>query len=62
MKYIDARTGGGLPQFLDALHRELRASDEIRLTGREWLARDDFRRDLEALLRACAVRGVRVVR
>ena len=53
MKYVDARSAGSLPQLLQSLALELRTADEIRLTGREWLAREDIRRDLEPVLRMC---------
>jgi hypothetical protein len=55
MRYVDARSAGVLPALLLALEDELRAADEIRLTDREWLAREDFRRDLAPVLRACAI-------
>jgi hypothetical protein len=61
MKYMDARAGGCLREFLNTLDRELREADEICLTGREWLAREDFRNDLDPLLRACVLRGARIV-
>ena len=56
VRYVDARSAACLPQFSRALERELRGADEVRLTNREWLARDDFRAALEPLLRACTAR------
>jgi hypothetical protein len=53
MQYVDACSAGSLPQLLQSLELELRTADEVRLTGREWLAREDFRRDLEPVLRMC---------
>jgi hypothetical protein len=53
MKYVDARSEGRLQQLLQSLELELRTADEVRLTGREWLAREDIRRDLGPVLRIC---------
>jgi len=50
IRYVDARSEKRLPQFLRMLERELEAAGEVRLTSREWLARDDFRADVESLL------------
>ena len=47
MKYADARSEGRLEDFLRDLAREVGEADHVRLTAREWLARDDFRTDLE---------------
>lgn len=55
MKYIDARDEGRLAEFLASVEAELRGAAPLRVSGREWLARDDFRRDVGPLLRA---RGV----
>jgi RND family efflux transporter MFP subunit len=52
MKYQDARTEGRLQEFLSGLERDLRNAGAVRLTSREWLAREDFRRDVGRLLRA----------
>lgn len=52
MQYADARSGGRLPEFLKGVERELEAADSVRLTAREWLARDDFREQVEPLLHA----------
>jgi multidrug efflux pump subunit AcrA (membrane-fusion protein) len=52
MKYADAQREGRVPEFLDDLAHDLEGSGEIRLTAREWLARDDFRSEVGPLLRA----------
>jgi membrane fusion protein, multidrug efflux system len=52
MKYADARSEGRVPEFLDRLAHDLEGTDEIRLTSREWLAREDFRSDVGPLLQA----------
>ena len=51
MKYLDAGRVGRTEQYLAALEQELASADEIRLTRREWLAREDFRRDIRRILR-----------
>lgn len=51
MRYVDARSEGRTEEFLLALERHLAMAGEIRLTAREWLARDDFRADVGWLLR-----------
>jgi hypothetical protein len=53
IRYVDARSVGRLQQLLQSLELELRTADEVRLTGREWLAREDIRRDLGRVLRIC---------
>jgi RND family efflux transporter MFP subunit len=52
MKYEDARSEGRVPEFLDRLACDLEDTDEIWLTSREWLAREDFRRAVGPLLQA----------
>jgi RND family efflux transporter MFP subunit len=51
MRYADARSEGRIPEFLRTVERELERADGVRLTSRQWLARDDFRRDVGPLLR-----------
>ncbi|HVL69707.1 MAG TPA: hypothetical protein VM364_20790 [Vicinamibacterales bacterium] len=50
MKYEDARAEGRLPQFIEDLRHEIAAAAEVRLTGTEWLTRDDFGAALGDLL------------
>lgn len=58
IRYVDARSTARLPQFCRAVEREIDGADELRLTGCEWLARDDFRAALAPLLRIyAAARG-----
>lgn len=59
MRYLDARSEGRSEQFLLALERDLAAAGEIRLTGREWLTRDDFRAAVTRLLPEPRARGPR---
>ena len=58
MKYLDALRVGRTEQFLAALAQELAPADEIRLTRREWLAHEDFRRDIRRILRIADDNGV----
>jgi hypothetical protein len=46
--------------LLAELARELAAVEVLRVTGREWLAQPDFRRDVEARIEAFRRRGGRV--
>lgn len=50
IKYLDASTAGRVPQFLAELERDLANADEVRLTRREWLTREDFRDQVGPLL------------
>lgn len=52
VRYVDARGTARLPQFSRAVEREINGAGEVRLTGCEWLSRDDFRAALAPLLRA----------
>lgn len=48
MRYLEAADAARLPEFLKALREEIGRADEVRLTKREWLEREDFRHALEA--------------
>lgn len=48
--YVDAHRAGRVSEFLTALRQEVAGADEIRVTDREWLARDDFRRAVAPLI------------
>ena len=50
MQYLDACAAGRAQQFLAALQRDVAGADEIRLSGREWLTREDFRDRVGPLL------------
>ena len=50
MKYVDAVGEGRLAAFLADLRAEIAAAGNVRLTGVEWLGRQDFREALGALL------------
>ena len=47
-------------QLFDALAIELRDVNVLRVTQTEWLAADDFRREVEALADALRTKGARV--
>ncbi|MEO5895529.1 MAG: hypothetical protein ABIS06_07500 [Vicinamibacterales bacterium] len=52
MQYTDAKSEGRLRQFVESVTHHLEGSTAVRLTGREWLARDEFRRVIEPLIAA----------
>src|SRR5687767_5970757 len=47
-------------QLFDALDRALQAVDVVRLLDSDWLAKDDFRREMETVLSTFRSRGGRV--
>jgi len=47
-------------QLFEELERRLRGVQVLRVTGREWLASDDFRSEVEARIEAFRRRGGRV--
>ena len=51
IQFADAQADGRLPEFLEGVERQLDAADAVRLTAREWLAREDFRERVGAVLR-----------
>jgi hypothetical protein len=59
IRYMDAVGAGRLSQFSCALDGELSGADIVKLTDREWLARDDFRAAVERSLDGCRARRVR---
>ena len=48
--------------LFDDLARELRAADVVRVVGREWLADEELKREVERLIAAFVERGGRVQR
>ena len=57
MKYVDAQMTDTTAALLARLGRELEAARDVRLVDTEWLARDDFRRDVSGVLDAFRARG-----
>jgi len=51
MKYVDAHAAGELARFLRDIEQALAGAAGVEITGHEWLAREDFRRHVEPLLR-----------
>jgi hypothetical protein len=51
---------GSTPDLFETLARHLENADVVRVAGRSWLSRDDFRRRLEPVLTAFVARGGRV--
>jgi hypothetical protein len=47
-------------QLFDDLARDLREADVLRITDAEWLAEDEFRREVNALAATVRARGGRV--
>ena len=47
-------------QLFDDLARDLIDADVLRVTHTEWLAADDFKREVDALVDAVRARGMRV--
>src|SRR5687768_16800267 len=47
-------------QLFDDLARDLHGADVLRVTHTEWLAADDFKREVDALVDAVRARGGRV--
>jgi hypothetical protein len=48
--------------LFDDLARELGAADVLRVVGRDWLADDELKREVERLISAFVARGGRVER
>jgi hypothetical protein len=51
IRHMEARRIGRLHEFLAALTAEIEAADGLRLREEHWLAREDFRSDVEPILR-----------
>lgn len=50
IRYLDARRANRFKQFLAALTAEVEAADQLHLSDREWLGREDFRTAVQAIL------------
>ena len=50
VRYVDALAAGRVAAFVKAVEEEIATAHEVRVTRREWLERDDFRRVLEPIL------------
>jgi hypothetical protein len=50
IRYMEARRQGTVGEFVAALETEARSAGEVRVTSREWLSREDFRRTVAPVL------------
>ena len=50
VRYVDAVAAGRVADFVKAVEDEIGTAHEVRVTRREWLERDDFKRALEPIL------------
>jgi hypothetical protein len=60
MRYLDARSDGTISEFFDHLAGDLRGVNVLRLTDTSWLAGDDLKTQLDAVLDAFRARGGRI--
>ena len=50
MRYVDAQADGTTAQLFEALARDLSGVKALQLTDTAWLASEDFKRELDAVL------------
>lgn len=60
MKYLDARTTGDADQLFTRLAGELSRVTTVGMIDSEWLAPEEFRHELDAVLGAFRARGGRI--
>ncbi len=60
MRFLDADSESTRDQLFQNLARDLAQVGSVRLVDRSWLARDDFRARVDAVLDAFRARGGRV--
>ena len=60
MRYVDAEADGTTARLFDALADDLRRASAIRLTETSWLAREDLKSRLDAVLAQFKARGGRI--
>ncbi len=60
MRFLDADSESTRDQLFQNLARDLAQVGSVRLADRSWLARDDFRARVDAVLDAFRARGGRV--
>ena len=51
IRHMEARRLGRLKQFLAALTAEVDAADQLRLTDQSWLHHEEFRSEVEPILK-----------
>jgi hypothetical protein len=57
MRYLDSQSDGATAQLFAALADDLCRVTTVRLVDTSWLARDDLKRELDAVLAAFTARG-----
>jgi hypothetical protein len=57
MRFLDAQMNGGIAPLFAALEDDLREAKTVHLADRSWLSRDDFKRELDAVLERFAASG-----
>ena len=62
MRFVDAEADGTIARLFDVLSDDLRQASAVRLTDTSWLAREDLKSRLDAVLAVFVARGGRVVR
>jgi len=60
MKFVDARENDTVAEFLARLEADLQSIEELRLTGIEWLRREDLGARMGPVLSAFRARGGKV--
>jgi hypothetical protein len=60
MKYLDAQMEGKAADLFARLERELTGVREVRLVDTEWLAQQDFKKELQRVLNGFSKRGGRI--
>jgi len=61
MKYLDAQMEGTAADLFARLERELAGVRQLRLVDTEWLAREDFKKELQRVLYEFSKRGGQVL-
>ena len=61
MRFVDAAAEGQTARLFEALAADLRRTRVVRLTDVSWLARDDLKTPLDAVLRVFRDEGGRVL-
>jgi hypothetical protein len=57
MRFLDSQMDGTTAQLFDNLAADLHRVDAVRLTDTTWLAREDLKQQLEAVLAAFTSAG-----
>ena len=60
MRFLDAENAGSVDRLFENLARDLAQVNRVSLADPSWLARDDFRSRVDAVLDAFRARGGRV--